>query len=62
MENRNATDDHTYDSANAIKQHKVVIKCDTITHGEARVILLFLYSLNKNNLKLNSLQYNYFIT
>merc|ERR1712084_167496 len=38
VENRDATDDKvTIDSANAIKKHKVGIKCATITPDEARV-------------------------
>ena len=38
MENRDATNDQvTLDAANAIKEHKVGIKCATITPDEARV-------------------------
>src|SRR5947199_4007957 len=38
IENRDATDDQvTVDSANAIKQHGVGVKCATITPDEARV-------------------------
>lgn len=38
MENRDATDDQvTLDAAKAIKEHKVGIKCATITPDEARV-------------------------
>ena len=38
MENRDATNDQvTVDSANAIKQHRVGVKCATITPDEARV-------------------------
>jgi len=38
MEHRDATDDQvTMDAANAIKVHKVGIKCATITPDEARV-------------------------
>jgi isocitrate dehydrogenase len=38
IENRDATDDKvTVESANAIKQHKVGIKCATITPDEERV-------------------------
>jgi len=38
MENRDKTDDKvTFDSAYAIKQHKVGIKCATITADEGRV-------------------------
>jgi isocitrate dehydrogenase len=38
MENRDATDDQvTIDSANAIKEHGVGVKCATITPDEARV-------------------------
>jgi len=38
MENRDATDDQvTLDAAAAIKEHKVGIKCATITPDEARV-------------------------
>jgi len=38
MENRDATDDQvTMDAANAIKEHKVGIKCATITPDEQRV-------------------------
>src|SRR6059058_6274808 len=38
IENRDATDDQvTIDSANAIKQHGVGVKCATITPDEARV-------------------------
>lgn len=38
IENRDATDDQvTIDAANAIKQHRVGIKCATITPDEARV-------------------------
>jgi len=38
MEHRDATDDQvTLDAANAIKVHKVGIKCATITPDEARV-------------------------
>ena len=38
MENRDATDDKvTFESGYAIKQHKVGIKCATITADEARV-------------------------
>jgi isocitrate dehydrogenase len=38
MENRDATDDQvTIDAANAIKKHRVGIKCATITPDEARV-------------------------
>jgi isocitrate dehydrogenase len=38
MEHRDATDDQvTLDAANAIKEHKVGIKCATITPDEARV-------------------------
>jgi isocitrate dehydrogenase len=46
MENRDATDDQvTFDCAKAIKQHKVGIKCATITPDEARVnsIITFQY-------------------
>jgi len=39
IENRDATDDQvTVDSANAIKQHGVGVKCATITPDEARVV------------------------
>jgi isocitrate dehydrogenase len=38
MEHRDATNDQvTIDAANAIKQHKVGIKCATITPDEERV-------------------------
>jgi len=38
IENRDATSDQvTVDSANAIKQHRVGVKCATITPDEARV-------------------------
>ena len=38
MENRDATDDQvTIDAANAIKEHRVGVKCATITPDEARV-------------------------
>ncbi|MDR2567673.1 MAG: NADP-dependent isocitrate dehydrogenase, partial [Bifidobacteriaceae bacterium] len=38
IENRDATNDQvTVDSANAIKQHGVGVKCATITPDEARV-------------------------
>ncbi len=38
MENRDATDDQiTVDAANAIKEHRVGVKCATITPDEARV-------------------------
>jgi isocitrate dehydrogenase len=38
MENRDATDDQvTLDAAKAVKEHKVGIKCATITPDEARV-------------------------
>jgi len=38
MEHRDATNDQvTIDAANAIKQHKVGIKCATITPDEDRV-------------------------
>ena len=38
IENRDATDDQvTIDSANAIKEHGVGVKCATITPDEARV-------------------------
>lgn len=38
MENRDATNDQvTFDCAAAIKEHKVGIKCATITPDEARV-------------------------
>ena len=38
VENRDATDDQvTIDSANAIKEHGVGVKCATITPDEARV-------------------------
>jgi len=47
MENRDATDDQvTFDCAKAIKQHKVGIKCATITPDEARVKLILHYSLS----------------
>src|SRR5437868_15520358 len=38
IENRDATEDQvTIDAANAIKQHRVGVKCATITPDEARV-------------------------
>ncbi len=38
LEHRNATDDQvTVDSANAVKKHKVAVKCATITPNAARM-------------------------
>ena len=54
IQNRDATDDQvTIDAANAIKTHRVGVKCATITPDEARVKE---FSLKKiwNKLELNS--------
>src|SRR3546814_10529778 len=55
MEARDATDDQiTIDSANAIKQYGVGVKCATITPDEARVEEFKLKKIDRKSTRLNS--------